>query len=67
MLARSATKISEATGRSVDEARETLARMNPLGRLITPGEVAELCWFLASPAAAAVTGAAYAIDGGEAS
>jgi NAD(P)-dependent dehydrogenase (short-subunit alcohol dehydrogenase family) len=39
--------------------------MNPMKRLTRPEEVADLCLFLASPAAATVTGAAYTMDGGE--
>lgn len=66
MLTQSAQSIAQATGRSEDEARSVLADMNPMGRLIRPQDVAELCWFLASNAAAAVTGATYAMDGGEA-
>ncbi|MFZ5470271.1 MAG: SDR family NAD(P)-dependent oxidoreductase [Myxococcota bacterium] len=65
MLAASAQTIAQTTGRTVEEARQTLAKMNPMGRLVTPAEVAELCAFLVSPAAAAVTGAAYTMDGGE--
>jgi len=65
MLEASAQAISAATGRSHEAAREVLAQMNPMGRLIRPEDVAELCLFLASPAAAAVTGAAYVMDGGE--
>lgn len=65
MLAKSAQSIAEATGRTEDQARQVLASMNPMGRLVRPEDVAELCWFLASDAAAAVTGAAWAIDGGE--
>jgi NAD(P)-dependent dehydrogenase (short-subunit alcohol dehydrogenase family) len=65
MLSESAERISQTTGRTVAEARETLAKLNPMGRLITPGEIAELCLFLASPAASAITGAAYVMDGGE--
>jgi len=66
MLEGSAKAISAATGRTHEAAREVLAQMNPMGRLIRPEAVAELCLFLASPAAATVTGAAYVMDGGEA-
>lgn len=57
--------VSQATGRTEGQAREALASMNAMGRIIEPEEVAALCLFLASDAAASVTGAAYAIDGGE--
>ncbi|HEY8314645.1 MAG TPA: SDR family oxidoreductase [Candidatus Baltobacteraceae bacterium] len=36
----------------------------PLGRMAKPEEIAELCVFLASDAAAYITGATYLIDGG---
>lgn len=65
MLARSVDTIAQATGRSKEEARQAVARMNPMGRFISPLDVAELCWFLASPAASMVTGACYVMDGGE--
>ncbi|MDQ3262490.1 MAG: SDR family oxidoreductase [Myxococcota bacterium] len=65
MVTRSAETISRTTGKTTDEARETLARMNPMGRLVQPSEVAELCHFLASDAAGAITGATYSIDAGE--
>jgi NAD(P)-dependent dehydrogenase (short-subunit alcohol dehydrogenase family) len=66
MLEASARAISNATGRSHEASREALAQKNPMGRLIRPEDVAELCLFLASPAAAAITGAAYLMDAGEA-
>ncbi|HME90660.1 MAG TPA: SDR family NAD(P)-dependent oxidoreductase [Myxococcaceae bacterium] len=66
MLSQSAKAISSATGRTVEEARKILTEMNPMSRLIQPADVADLCLFLASPGAAAITGAAYPIDGGEA-
>lgn len=65
MLKASAENIAKTTGRSNDEARETLAQMNPMAKLIHPEDVAQLCVFLASPAARSVTGAAYMMDGGE--
>lgn len=65
MLDRAADAISRTTGRTDQQAKQTLADMNPMGRVIQPDEVAALCAFLASPAAAAVTGASYAIDAGE--
>jgi NAD(P)-dependent dehydrogenase (short-subunit alcohol dehydrogenase family) len=42
-----------------------MVRNNPLGRLITPDEVAGAVLFLCSPAAAAVTGTTLTIAGGE--
>jgi len=41
MTVRSVATITEKTGRSEDEARGELARLNPSGRLIAPEEVAE--------------------------
>lgn len=46
-------------------ARELLERTIPIGRLITPEEVAAAVLYLCSPAAAAITGHALAVDGGE--
>jgi len=66
MLQASVDRIAVSTGRSQAEARDTLAKMNPLHRAIKPEEVAELVFFLsASAAGAAITGADYTIDGGE--
>jgi NAD(P)-dependent dehydrogenase (short-subunit alcohol dehydrogenase family) len=65
MVTRSAQTISEKTGRTEAQARESLASMNPLGRFVTPEEVAGLCAYLTSPQAAAITGAVLSVDGGE--
>jgi NAD(P)-dependent dehydrogenase (short-subunit alcohol dehydrogenase family) len=65
MFTAAATAVEKSTGRSGEEARAALAGMNAMGRIVQPEEVAALCVFLASDAAASITGAAYAIDGGE--
>lgn len=57
--------ISRKTGRSRDEARASLARTNPQGRLVTAGEVAHTVSWLASKGASAITGQAIAVAGGE--
>lgn len=56
--------ITGKTGRSADEARASLARSNPLGRLVTPEEVADAVLWLAG-GATAMTGQAIAVAGGE--
>jgi NAD(P)-dependent dehydrogenase (short-subunit alcohol dehydrogenase family) len=44
--------------------RAALEARQPMGRLVTPQEVAAAIAYLASPAAASVTGTALAVDGG---
>jgi NAD(P)-dependent dehydrogenase (short-subunit alcohol dehydrogenase family) len=65
MFTNATAAITKTTGRTDEQARESLASMNAQGRIIQPEEVAALCAFLASDAARGITGAAYAIDGGE--
>jgi NAD(P)-dependent dehydrogenase (short-subunit alcohol dehydrogenase family) len=57
---------SECAEASPDPAayRATFAVYHPLGRLASPEEIADFVLCLASPAAAFMTGAAIAIDGG---
>jgi NAD(P)-dependent dehydrogenase (short-subunit alcohol dehydrogenase family) len=61
----SINRIVEKTGRTPAEARQSLEKMNPLGRLIQPEEVAAVVRFLAGPEASGITGQAYGVDGGE--
>ncbi|MCA9700623.1 MAG: SDR family oxidoreductase, partial [Myxococcales bacterium] len=48
----------------VGDAREKLLAKIPLGRIGSPGEVAEAVAWLASPAAAYVTGHVLRVNGG---
>lgn len=56
------TAIADRTGRSEDEARATLSRRQPIGRLIDPAEVAETVRFCLVNAA--LTGQGINVDGG---
>lgn len=54
--------IVEKTGRTAEEARAILERKQPIGRLISPEEVAEAVWFCVSNGG--VTGQGLNVDGG---
>lgn len=56
MTARAIARIVEKTGRTTEDARRTLERMNLQQRLIEPEEVAAIAAFLASPDAAGING-----------
>jgi NAD(P)-dependent dehydrogenase (short-subunit alcohol dehydrogenase family) len=61
------TELADKRGVGYDEARQGLMDSLggiPIGRPAKPAEVADLIAFLASPRAAAITGADYVIDGG---
>jgi NAD(P)-dependent dehydrogenase (short-subunit alcohol dehydrogenase family) len=62
MTAATVATIAERTGRTAAQARAVLAAKQPIGRLITPDEVADAAWFCV--AAAAVTGQGVNVDGG---
>ena len=64
MTDRSIANIVQRTGRSAEQAEAALAAASPLGRLLEPEEVADAIVYLASPAAAAISGQAWVLDGG---
>jgi NAD(P)-dependent dehydrogenase (short-subunit alcohol dehydrogenase family) len=65
MLNESIRHIVETTKRNEADVRADLAERNAQGRLIQPNEVADVVFWLCSDAAAAVTGQAIAVSGGE--
>lgn len=65
LVARSVETIVAKTGRGAEAARAELAKTNPMGRLVTPEEVASAVAYLALPSASAITGQAIVIAGGE--
>jgi NAD(P)-dependent dehydrogenase (short-subunit alcohol dehydrogenase family) len=54
--------VAARSGRTADEARAVLARRQPIGRLVDPGEVADAVLFCVGNAA--VTGQGVNVDGG---
>ncbi|ACY17376.1 SDR family NAD(P)-dependent oxidoreductase [Haliangium ochraceum] len=65
MLARTVENIQEKTGRSAEDARAALSRLNPQGRFVQPDEVARAVVWLCMPGSESVTGQAIAVAGGE--
>lgn len=65
LIAGSLDRLEQKTGRGRDALLADFTRVNPLGRLIRPEEVAGAVLFLASAAASGITGQALAIAGGE--
>jgi 3-hydroxybutyrate dehydrogenase len=65
LVAGSIETIVAKTGRTPDAALADLTRSMPIGRLIKPEEVAHAVLWLASNEAAAVTGLALPVSGGE--
>jgi 3-oxoacyl-[acyl-carrier protein] reductase len=59
-----ADQAAQARGTSRDEALAATAAKVPLGRLGTPGEIADVVVFLCSERAGYVSGAAWSADGG---
>jgi NAD(P)-dependent dehydrogenase (short-subunit alcohol dehydrogenase family) len=65
LVASSIDNIVKKTGRSREQALDEFARHNPQGRLVAPAEVADTVLWLCGEKAAAVTGQAIVVAGGE--
>ncbi|TIX52894.1 MAG: SDR family oxidoreductase, partial [Mesorhizobium sp.] len=65
MLEGAIQRIIEKTGRTVEEARTSLASTNPQGRFIQPEEIAAAVLWLCGDAAQSITGQTISISGGE--
>jgi NAD(P)-dependent dehydrogenase (short-subunit alcohol dehydrogenase family) len=65
MLGESVQRIVDKTGRTVEQARASLAATNPQGRFIQPQEVAAAVLWLCSETAGSITGQAISLSGGE--
>jgi 3-hydroxybutyrate dehydrogenase len=65
LLEGSIDNIMKKTGRNREQAISELSKYNPQGRLVTPQEVADAVLWLCGEGAAAITGQAIAVAGGE--
>ena len=65
LVRESVARIQARTGRGADAIRADLVRANPMGRFMAPQEVAEAVAWLCGREAAAMTGQAVAVAGGE--
>jgi NAD(P)-dependent dehydrogenase (short-subunit alcohol dehydrogenase family) len=52
-----------ATGATPEELTASYTEAQSIARFVKPEEIADMCWFLASPASAMVSGQAIAVDG----
>jgi NAD(P)-dependent dehydrogenase (short-subunit alcohol dehydrogenase family) len=64
MVERGVERITKRTGRTAAEALDTLKRMSPQNRLVTPEEVASMALLLASDDGRGINGQGINIDGG---
>ena len=64
MTSRGVQRITSRTGRTAEEALDTLKKMSPQNRLVTSEEVAALALLLASDEGRGINGQGINIDGG---
>ena len=64
MVSRGVEQITRKTGRTADQALDTLKKMSPQNRLVTPEEVAAVALLLASDEGKGINGQGINVDGG---
>jgi 3-hydroxybutyrate dehydrogenase len=64
MVSRGVERITTRTGRTAEEAIDSLKKMNPQNRLVTPEEVAAVALLLASDEGRGMNGQGINVDGG---
>lgn len=64
MVTRGIDQITAKTGRTAEEALDSLKQMSPQNRLVTPEEVAAIALLLASDAGRGINGQGINVDGG---
>ena len=64
MVTRGVERITTRTGRTAEEALDTLKKMSPQNRLVTPEEVAAVALLLASDEGRGINGQGINVDGG---
>lgn len=64
MLEELISRRAQIDGRTTESVREQMLRGPAIKRFLEPGEIAELAVYLASPAAAGMTGQSLCLDGG---
>jgi len=64
MVSRGVERITSRTGRTAEEALDTLKKMSPQNRLVTPEEVAAVALLLASDEGRGINGQGINVDGG---
>ncbi len=64
LVERAADVISQKTGRPAEDAKAALALNNPLGRFVTPDEVAAAVLYLVGADSGAINGQSLLLDGG---
>lgn len=64
MVSRGVERITSRTGRTAEEALDTLRKMSPQNRLVTPEEVAAVALLLASDEGRGINGQGINVDGG---
>ena len=64
MVTRGVERITTRTGRTAEEALDTLKKLSPQNRLVTPEEVAAVALLLASDQGRGITGQGINVDGG---